>query len=77
MAPAGTRDRGFGLAEVTDGDVLTDVQVEFGFSDGQHESPGNGRRAQMIFNRPLPALYTAHSWSLVSATAMLNNFAYS
>src|SRR5208282_959862 len=57
---------GIGVAEITDGDVLTDVQVEIAATRSQHECAGNGGRPNdLIFNQPFNVLQ--HRISMVAS----------
>ena len=50
-------DGGIGVAEITYGDILTDVKVEIAATGGQHKSTGNrGRPDDLIVDKPLDVL---------------------
>src|SRR6267378_3141368 len=50
-------DGGIGMAEITDGDVLSDVKVEIAATSRQHESASDGGRPyDLIVDQPLDVL---------------------
>jgi len=50
-------DGGFGVAEIPDGDILANVQLEIAATCGEHESAGDGGRPDdLIFHQPFDML---------------------
>src|ERR1700722_11659278 len=50
-------DSGIGVAEIADGNILADVQIEIAATGGQHEGAGNGGRPDdLIFDQTLDVL---------------------